>query len=52
MIPRIAEPSTWAGVAVLAVIFGADPDQINATSTLVATFSGLLAILMREGIRS
>lgn len=34
-INRLKEPSTWAGLAVLASIFGAKPEVINAVMGIV-----------------
>jgi hypothetical protein len=52
---RIKEPSTWAGLASLAVLLGANPETtsqvVNAGGSVahaVGAVAGLMAIFMRE----
>lgn len=52
---RIKEPSTWAGLASLAVLLGASPDTtaqvVNATGSVaqaVGAVAGLMAIFLHE----
>ena len=52
---RIKEPSTWAGLASLAMLLGANPETttqvVNAGGSVaqaVGAVAGVLAIFMRE----
>lgn len=52
---RIREPSTWAGLASLAVLFGASPEltgqvvgAAGSVAQTVGVVGGLLAVLLRE----
>jgi hypothetical protein len=52
---RFKEPSTWAGLASLAVLFGASPEVtsqvVGATGSVVqavAAVGGVLAVVLRE----
>lgn len=45
---RLREPSTAAGLAVLASLFGADVAQSQAIATTVATVAAAAAILLPE----
>lgn len=46
---RIKEPSTWAGLASLAVLFGASPDTtaqvVNATGSVAQAITGVAAVM-------
>ena len=48
---RLKEPSTWAGLAVLASLFGhpLPADLVSAIPTVVAGLGGLFAVVKREG---
>lgn len=52
---RVKEPSTWAGLASLAVLFGASPEMtaqvVSATGSVaqaVGAVGGVLAIVLAE----
>jgi phage shock protein PspC (stress-responsive transcriptional regulator) len=48
LIQRLKEPSTWAGIAGLAVLFGVDPVKINAITTAAVAVASSAAIIMPE----
>lgn len=45
---RLREPSSLAGVAVLAVLFGADPMKANIVAEALATVLAAGAVLLPE----
>jgi hypothetical protein len=45
---RLREPSTMAGIAALAYIFGADPEKIQSVTGAVTAIAGAAAIFMPE----
>ena len=49
IIQRASEPSTWAGFAGLAVVFGLSQAQRAAVSNAVAVVAAELALFVREG---
>lgn len=48
---RLKEPSTWAGLAVLATLFGhpVPADLVSALPTVVAGLASMFAVVKREG---
>ena len=48
LIQRASEPSTWAGFAGLAVVFGLSQDEWAAVSHAVAAVAAALAMFVRE----
>lgn len=46
---RLREPSTMAGIAILASIAGAPPGSGEVVAQVVAGVAGLLAVLIPEG---
>lgn len=48
---RMREPSTWAGLAVLAGLFGVPllPDQLAAIGQAGAALAGAVAVFLPEG---
>lgn len=50
LLNRIREPSTWAGIASLAISLGlgVPPGTIEAAGQAAAGIAGLLAIFVRE----
>jgi len=48
IINRLKEPSTWAGIAGLAVLFGVDPIKANVLVEAVAAVAAGLAVLLPE----
>lgn len=47
-IKRIKEPSTWAGLAALGLILGADPVKVDAVQQAGVALAGLVAVLLPE----
>ena len=48
IIQRASEPSTWAGLAGLAVVFGLSQAELEAVSNAVAAVAAALAMFVRE----
>lgn len=48
ILQRLREPSTWAGLSVLGVVFGLPPGSIELVGQIVAGAAGLMAILAPE----
>ena len=48
LLNRVREPSTWAGVAALGLIFGLPPGTIEAAGQIVGGIAALGAILLPE----
>ena len=48
VIHRASEPSTWAGFAGLAVVFGLSQDEWAAVSNAIAAVAAALAMFVRE----
>jgi hypothetical protein len=46
---KLREPSTWAGIAAVAVVFGVPPGTIDAVGQVVAGLAGLAAVALNEG---
>lgn len=49
IISRIKEPSTWAGLSMLGVIFGLPPGTIEAVGQVAGGLAALVAIFAPEG---
>lgn len=47
-IERIKEPSTWAGLSVLGVLFGLPPGTMDALGQVVGGLAALGAIVLTE----
>jgi hypothetical protein len=47
-IERMKEPSTWAGLSVLGVIFGLPPGTIDAVGQVVAGLAAVAGIVLKE----
>lgn len=45
---RLREPSTWAGLSVLGVIFGLPPGTIELAGQIAGGVAGLAAIFLGE----
>lgn len=45
---RLKEPSTWAGLAGLAVLFGTSVEEASAVAHAVGAVAGLVAVFMPE----
>lgn len=48
MLNRLREPSTWAGLSALALVFGLPPGTVDLLGQVVAGGAGLAAIVLRE----
>lgn len=48
IIQRIKEPSTWAGIAALGVLFGLPPGTVEAVSQIIGGVAALAAIVLPE----
>lgn len=48
IIKRMKEPSTWAGLAALGVIFGMPPGTVEAVGQVLGGVAALAAIVMPE----
>lgn len=48
-IKRMREPSTWAGISALGLIFGLPPGTIDAMGMVLGGLAGLAAIFLPEG---
>ncbi len=46
---RLREPSTMAGLAALATLFGAPTDTVSAVTQAVVGVAGALAVILPEG---
>lgn len=45
---RLREPSTWAGIAALGLIFGLPPGTVEAAGQIIGGVAALGAILLPE----
>lgn len=48
LIKRLREPSTWAGIAALGLIFGLPPGTVEAAGQIIGGVAALGAILLPE----
>ncbi len=48
IIQRLREPSTWAGLSALGLVFGLPPDTIDAIGQLVGGLAAVAAIFLPE----
>jgi hypothetical protein len=48
IIKRLREPSTWAGLSVLGVVFGLPPGTVELVGQVIAGVAGLAAIFIPE----
>lgn len=45
---RLREPSTWAGLSALAVLFGAPPGTVEAVSQVAGGLAAVAAVVLPE----
>lgn len=45
---RLREPSTWAGLSVLGVLFGLPPGTVELVGQVVGGIAGIVAIVAPE----
>lgn len=48
IIQRLREPSTWAGLSALAVLFGLPPGTVEAVGQIVGGAAAIAAIILAE----
>jgi hypothetical protein len=48
LLKRLREPSTWAGIAALGLIFGLPPGTVEAAGQIIGGVAALGAIFMPE----
>jgi hypothetical protein len=48
ILDRLREPSTWAGISMLGVVFGLPPGTIDLIGQVIAGVAGLAAVVMTE----
>jgi hypothetical protein len=48
IIKRLREPSTWAGISALGLIFGLPPGSIEAVGQIVGGIAAIAAIALPE----
>lgn len=48
ILSRFREPSTWAGIAALGVVFGLPPGTVELFGQIIGGVAGLAAILLPE----
>lgn len=48
ILQRLKEPSTWAGLSVLGVVFGLPPGTIDAVGQVVAGIAALAGVVLTE----
>lgn len=48
VIKRLKEPSTWAGLSILAALFGVPPGTIDLIAQVVGGIAALAAIALPE----
>ncbi|MEH0165568.1 hypothetical protein [Roseateles microcysteis] len=49
---RLREPSTWAGISALGLIFGLPPGTVDLAGQVIAGVAGLVAVLAPEKAQS
>lgn len=48
ILKRLSEPSTWAGISALGLVFGLPPGTIDLVGQVVGGIAGLVAIFAPE----
>lgn len=48
ILDRIKEPSTWAGLSVLGLVFGLPPGTVELLGQVLGGAAGLAAIVLKE----
>lgn len=49
IIQRLREPSTWAAISAMGLLFGLPPGTIDAMGMILGGVAGVAAILLPEG---
>lgn len=50
ILARIKEPSTWAGISAIGLIFGLPPGTIDLVGQVIGGVAGIAAIVMPEKV--
>jgi hypothetical protein len=45
---RLKEPSTWAGLAAIAILFGVEPEKANGIAQALGVVAGAVAVMLPE----
>lgn len=48
LLQRLREPSTWAGLSVLGLLFGVDAVKLNAVAEAGVALAGAASVLLSE----
>lgn len=48
ILKRLREPSTWAGISALGLLFGLPPGTVDLIGQIIGGVAGLAAIAMAE----
>lgn len=48
ILKRLKEPSTWAGISALGLIFGLPPGTIDLVGQVIGGVAGLAAVILAE----
>lgn len=48
LLNRLREPSTWAGISILAALVGVPPGTVDLVAQVVGGLAGLAAIMLPE----
>lgn len=48
LLQRLREPSTWAGIAALGLVFGLPPGTVELAGQIIGGVAGLAAIFLPE----
>lgn len=51
IIKRLKEPSTWAGIAALGLLFGLPPGTVEALGQVIGGVAALGAIFLPEAVK-
>lgn len=51
ILKRLREPSTWAGIAALGLIFGLPPGTVEAVGQVIGGVAALGAIFLPEAVK-
>ena len=52
ILKRFKEPSTWAGLSALAILFGVNPETANTVLQAVGAVAAAVAVLLPERAKS
>jgi len=49
---RLKEPSTWAGLAAIAILFGIEPEKANNIAQALGVVAGAVAVILPEKVQA